>query len=71
MSINNMSDLRRELCETIERVKKDRAFVVQATEITNAAGKIINSLSVELEYYRLTKLPPRHDKFLLGEPDRK
>jgi hypothetical protein len=55
MPIKNMSDLRRELCEVIETVKKDRRYVPQATEITNAAGKIINSLRVELDYYKLAK----------------
>ncbi len=67
MAINNLSDLRRELCESIDRVKKDRAWVPQATEITNAAGKIINSLRLEMDYYKLTKEPPPPNKFLLGD----
>lgn len=66
MPINNLSDLRRELCDSIDRVKKDRAYIPQATEITNAAGKIINSLRVELEYAKVTRTPPRADPFLLG-----
>lgn len=70
MAINNLTDLRRELCESIERVKKDRAFVVQATEITNAAGKIINSMRLELDYYKLCKTPPPPSQFLLGEHEK-
>lgn len=66
MAIDNLTDLRRELCEAIERVKKDRAFVVQAVEITNAAGKIINSLRLEMDYYKLAKTPPPPSTFLLG-----
>lgn len=66
MPINNLSDLRRELCDSIERVKNDRAYIPQATEITNAAGKIINSLRVELEYAKVSRTPPRPDPFLIG-----
>lgn len=66
MAINNLSDLRRELCETIEHVKADRTYVPQATEITNAAGKIINSLRLEMDFYKLTKTPPPPSEFLLG-----
>lgn len=67
MAINNLTDLRRELCEAIERVKKERAYVVQAVEITNAAGKIINSLRLEMDYYKLSKIPPPPSQFLLGD----
>lgn len=67
MAINNLADLRRELCESIERVKKDRGYVPQAVEITNAAGKIINTLRVEMDYYKLTKMPPPPSRFLLGD----
>lgn len=66
MAIENLTDLRRELCDAIERVKKDRAFVVQAVEITNAAGKIINSLRLEMDYYKLSKTPPAPSPFMLG-----
>lgn len=64
MAISNMTDLRRELCDVIERVKKDRAYVPQAVEITNAAGKIINSIRVELEYAKVAKTVPPPSRFL-------
>lgn len=66
--IKNMTDLRRELCDCIEKVKGDRRYVPQATEITNAAGKIINSLRVELDYYKLAKETlPKKTTLMLGE----
>ena len=67
MAIKNMTELRDELCEVIEQVKKDRRYVPQATEITNAAGKIINTLRVEMEYYKLSKTVPTASTFLIGE----
>ena len=67
-----MNDLRHELCEVIETVKKDRRYVPQATEITNAAGKIINSLRVELDYYKLAKEAlPRKTVLMLSNTDDK
>lgn len=65
MPINNMTDLRRELSACILKVKDDRRYVAQATEITNAAGKIINSLRVELDYYKLSKSAPKPMRFML------
>lgn len=68
MPINDMTDLRRELCEVIETVKKDRRYVPQATEIINASGKIINSLRVEMEYYKLAKESlPKKNRLMLAE----
>lgn len=67
MAISNLAELRSELCEAIERVKKDRAYVVQAMEITNAAGKIINTLRLEMDYYKLSKTTPPPSKFLMGD----
>lgn len=71
MPIKNMNDLRKELCEVIETVKKDRRYCPQATEITNAAGKIINSLRVELDYYKLAKetLPKKTMMMLENKED--
>lgn len=68
MAITNMVDLRKALCEVLEQVRGDRRYVVQATEVTNAAGKIINSLRVELEYYKLAKSNPPPIPFIVGEP---
>lgn len=67
MAITNMVDLRKALCECLEQVRGDRRYVVQATEVTNAAGKIINSLRVELEYYKLAKSNPPPIPFIVGD----
>jgi len=56
--IVNMSTLRDELIEAIDRVKKDRAWVPQMHEVANACGKIIASAKLELEYAQARKEKP-------------
>lgn len=53
-----MAQLRRVLCKTIETVSQDRKTIIQATEISNAAGKIISSIKVQLEYCHMRKETP-------------
>jgi len=58
MSIKNVAELRAVLADTIEGVKNDPKRVQQAHEISNAAGKMIGTLKVELEYANLRKEKP-------------
>lgn len=55
--ITNIEELREELAKTIERIKSEPRFVPQAVEINNAAGKLIQSVKVQLEYMHLLKKP--------------
>jgi hypothetical protein len=46
----NVVELRDQLCVVFARAQQDSSFLPMAHEATNTAGKIIKSISVELEY---------------------
>ena len=48
--INNTEDLRKELSILFENVKKGHVKAFDAKEMTNMAGKMINSAKLDLEY---------------------
>jgi hypothetical protein len=48
--IKNTSDLRKELAVLFENVKKGHIKAFDAKEMTNMAGKMINSAKLDLEY---------------------
>jgi hypothetical protein len=54
----NITDLRNDLLESFEQVKKDPRRLAQAGELANTAGKIIQSLKVQLEYSILLNEEP-------------
>jgi len=55
---NNVTKLRDDLFEVFENLKSGKVQPKVATEMINAAGKIINSAKVELEYYAQRKEAP-------------
>ena len=46
----NITELRNDLLESFEQVKKDPRRLAQAGELANTAGKIIGSIKLEMEY---------------------
>jgi hypothetical protein len=56
--ITNINELRLELIEAFELLKSDPRRVVQVSELSNTAGKIIASVKVELEYAAIKKVSP-------------
>ncbi len=46
----NITELRNELLESFDQVKRDPRRLAQAGELANTAGKIISSIKLELEY---------------------
>lgn len=46
----NISELREELLDAYEMVKKDPRRANQVKEMTNAAGKILGTVKAEMEY---------------------
>ena len=46
----NITELRNDLLESFEKVKKDPRRLAQAAELANTAGKIIGSIKLEMEY---------------------
>ena len=54
----NIEELRNGLLDAYEWVKADPRRAAQVKEMTNAAGKAINTLKLELEYSMLRKEVP-------------
>lgn len=49
---NNLNEIRRTLCEIIEGIRAQTITPDAAEAVSNASGKVIASLRVELEYRR-------------------
>jgi hypothetical protein len=62
----NIEELRDQLLDTYEAVKDDPAMVEQCREMTNCAGKIINTVKIQLEYALLRAETPVID-FMGGD----
>lgn len=56
---SNITELRRALCETIAGVREGTTNPDAAEAVSNAAGKIVGSLRVELEYRRMRNEVPQ------------
>lgn len=52
--MKNIKELRNSLADNYEKMKSDEMEIKLGKELANTAGKIINSLKVELEYNSLT-----------------
>lgn len=57
--MKTINDLRSELLKLFDGIKSGEHDVKVAAEMNNTAGKIINSIKVELEYAALRKEEPR------------
>lgn len=51
--MKTVTELRNELFEVFQELRDGTLSPKQAAEINNCAGKIINSVKLELEYYQL------------------
>lgn len=56
--MKNITEVREQLADVFAQLKSGAISPGVATELNNAAGKIINSLKVELEYFSLRKEKP-------------
>lgn len=56
--MNHVSELRDELCQMFHRLKAGKASLKEATEMNNSAGKIMQSIKVQLDYARLREEKP-------------
>ena len=57
--MRNMEELRDELSSVFAELKSGKMEVKVGAELVNAAGKIINTVKCELEYYALSKEKPQ------------
>lgn len=64
--MKNVIELRKKLCVVFDELKDKTIRPQVAKELVNTAGKIINSVKLELEYSSLRKETPIID-FLGGE----
>ncbi len=51
--MQNITELRISLADNYTKMKAGKMNIALGKELSNAAGKIINSLKVELEYHQL------------------
>jgi flagellar basal body-associated protein FliL len=56
--MKNVVELRDELIAIFDRLKAKEISHADAKELNNSAGKIINSVKIELEYAGLCKVTP-------------
>ena len=61
MSMNNIKELREELVTIFDELKEDNIDYKKAKEITNIAGKIIQSTKVEIDYAKLNRTKKKID----------
>lgn len=59
--MKNIEQVREELAQVFDDLKEGRINHHTASELNNCAGKIINSLKVQLDYYGLRKEKPTID----------
>tara|TARA_X000001036_G_scaffold398192_1_gene400905 strand:+ start:776 stop:982 length:207 start_codon:yes stop_codon:yes gene_type:complete len=52
-------ELRNHLSEVFDQLSKGQIEIKEASEMTNVAGKMINSAKVQLEYHNLRKDKPK------------
>lgn len=56
--MKNANELRNNLSEVFEALKKGEISPKEAAELANIAGKMIGSAKVQVEYYALRKESP-------------
>lgn len=54
--MKNITELRASLADNYEKMKAGEMEIKVGSELSNAAGKILNSLKVELEYNQVLGL---------------
>lgn len=53
MPIQNMNDVRKVLCEEIEKLRENKTTPANVNAIVNATGKIISTIKLEIECAKL------------------
>ena len=62
----SINELREILCEEIHRLRKDETTAANVNAITNATGKVLSTIKMEMEYAKMTNTKPKV-KFLKSE----
>lgn len=56
-----MNDIRGMLCEEIQKLRENKTTPANVNAITNATGKILSTIKMELEYAKLSNKKPNSD----------
>jgi len=60
-SPENINDLRNILCDEIGKLRNGETTAANVNAVTNATGKILSTIKVQLEYAKLTGKEPDVD----------
>lgn len=66
----NLNELRAVLGDEIQKIRDGNTTAANVNAISNATGKILSTVKLEMEYYRLIGKTP-HIPLLLGDADSK
>ena len=69
MEIKTVNDLRKVLAEQINRVRSGKSTPAQSNAITNATGKILSSIRMEIDYAKLIGETPHIDFIPSNKPE--
>jgi hypothetical protein len=61
MQTKSLDDLRKILSEEIDKVREGKTSAANVNAVTNATGKILSSIKLEMEYYKLLGKVPDID----------
>lgn len=61
MELRTVNDLRKVLLEQISLVRSGDTTTAKSNAITNATGKILASIRIEMDYSKATGVKPRID----------
>lgn len=56
--MQNMNDIRAMLCDEIQRLRENKTKPADVNAITNATGKILSTIKLEMEYAKLLNKQP-------------
>ena len=68
MQTKSLNDLRTILSEEIDKVRTGTTSAANVNAVTNATGKILSSIKLEMEYYKLLGKVPDIDFLKQLEP---
>ena len=55
----DINDLRNILCEEINKLRNNKTTAANVNAITNATGKVLSTIKVQMEYAKLSGVEPK------------
>lgn len=55
----DINDLRKILCEEINKLRNNKTTAANVNAITNATGKVLSTIKVQMEYAKLSGVEPK------------